>query len=249
MTAFIAILGLAIGSFLNALAYRAQNGRPIIGRSFCPHCKHQLYWWHLVPVASFFALRGRCHFCKEKISRQYPLIELLTALSFFSLAWFNGYLTRQPLLLTVNLLLVSLLIFIALYDFKTYFILDAAVISGVALSLILAFYRHTLFESALSALGFALILGSIYLISRGKWLGLGDVKLSFFLGLLAGNLSLVVLLFASWIGTFIGLGLIIFKKANLKTQMPFGTLLSAAAILVMIFERNLEELINFLFRL
>src|SRR5690348_3301805 len=80
---FAAILGLIVGSFLNAWLYRLHAGESVVrGRSHCPHCHHELSALDLVPVLSFVWLRGRCRYCHAPISWQYPAVEALTALSF-----------------------------------------------------------------------------------------------------------------------------------------------------------------------
>lgn len=75
--------GLFIGSFLNCVIYRLEQGKSFLkGRSYCPHCKHQLFWQDLIPVLSFFILRGKCRYCQKSISWQYPLVELATGIIF-----------------------------------------------------------------------------------------------------------------------------------------------------------------------
>ena len=81
----IIIFGLVIGSFLNAFIYRLNIKKSVFkGQSFCPHCRHQLAPYDLIPVLSFIFLRGSCRYCHKKISWQYPLVELATALSFLA---------------------------------------------------------------------------------------------------------------------------------------------------------------------
>src|ERR1700733_9360461 len=77
------ILGLIIGSFLNCVTYRIEQESSFLkGRSYCPNCKHTLAWYDLVPVFSFLWLGGKCRYCHQKISWQYPLVEIATALLF-----------------------------------------------------------------------------------------------------------------------------------------------------------------------
>lgn len=80
---FVLIIGLCIGSFLNVVILRTISGESIIfPASKCPKCQHPLKWWHNIPVISFIILKGKCGFCKEKISIQYPIIEIITSLAF-----------------------------------------------------------------------------------------------------------------------------------------------------------------------
>jgi prepilin signal peptidase PulO-like enzyme (type II secretory pathway) len=80
---FVFAFGLCIGSFLNCLIYRMENKKSVAGRSFCPKCKKELAWFDLFPVLSFVFLQGKCRNCKQKISWQYPLVELATGIIFF----------------------------------------------------------------------------------------------------------------------------------------------------------------------
>ena len=80
---FVFAFGLAVGSFLNVVIYRLEKDESAFkGRSYCPHCKHQLAWKDLIPVASFLMLGGKCRYCGGRISLQYPLVELGTAMLF-----------------------------------------------------------------------------------------------------------------------------------------------------------------------
>jgi len=79
---FIFFFGLIIGSFLNCLIWRLHKAETVLGRSYCPHCQHQLAWYDNVPVLSFVLLLGRCRYCHKKISIQYPLVELVTGVLF-----------------------------------------------------------------------------------------------------------------------------------------------------------------------
>ena len=79
---FIFLFGVSIGSFLNVLIDRLPQERKITGRSVCDYCQHQLSWYDLIPILSFFLLKGRCRYCRKKLSFQYPLVEILTGLMF-----------------------------------------------------------------------------------------------------------------------------------------------------------------------
>lgn len=241
---FLFLIGLSVGSFLNAIAFRIANDRPwITGRSFCPRCGKTLTWWQLIPLLSFIILRGRCFYCKRAISWQYPVIEFLTGLS-FALAYIYS---KEPAALVLNLITITVLMFIALYDFRNFLILDSSVIIGSIIALALAYLKGQTIISVLSGLALALFFYGIYRLSRGTWIGLGDVKLAVFLGILAGPLILATLIIASWVGTLVGVGLILMKKAHLKTELPFGTFLAGSAILVLIFEPYLEAYLTMFF--
>lgn len=209
------LLGLVVGSFLNVVIYRFHTGKSLQGRSRCLSCGHTLSWVCLFPVASYLALRGRCAYCTARISPRYFLVELLTALLFGMVAA-----TTSSLFLTLALLtLVSLLVVILVYDLLHTIIPDEYVIAvtvvavGIgALSIFDAqgayVVREILLRLAGGAVGF-LFFASLWYVSRGRWIGFGDAKLAFPLGLIVswpGVVSMVV--FSFWIGAVISVCLL-----------------------------------------
>jgi len=111
------ILGLIIGSFLNAAIYRLKHGKGIVKtRSFCPNCGHCLGFWDLIPLFSFIFLKGRCRYCGEKISIQYPLVEFLTGSLFLFVFLTVG--VSNLLYITYLLIIFSFLVVILVYDLK-----------------------------------------------------------------------------------------------------------------------------------
>src|SRR3989344_2764332 len=125
---YITGLGLAVGSFLNVVVLWYHTGRTVLGRSSCAACAHKLSWFDLVPLASFVLLRGKCRYCRARISFQYPLVELLTAFLFFLAArqFLAGTLTYASLLHFVTLLLaLPFLVAIVVYDIRHKIIPDA----------------------------------------------------------------------------------------------------------------------------
>ena len=135
---FVFLFGLAIGSFLNCVIYRLEKKQSFLkGRSYCPHCKHILSWQDLIPVFSFLILRGKCRYCRKKISLQYPLVELATGSLFLLIfIYFNNLLvTRYWLLVTGYwLLITSFLIIIFVYDLKHYIIPDKVIYLAIAIA-------------------------------------------------------------------------------------------------------------------
>jgi len=233
-----------------------SQGRPrrkafgfLRGKSFCPHCKHTLGWQDLVPIFSFLALKGKCRYCQKKISWQYPLVEIATGLLFLLI--FNFQLTENSSLLAnrelfsvlsfQNLLAISFffllssfLIIVFVYDLKHYIIPDKIIFPAIAIVLIYNFFQlianryplSTVLNNLYAALGAAGFFLLIVLISRGKWMGIGDIKLAFFMGLFLGYPGILVALFSAFlIGAIIGVGLIMLKKKGLKSEVPFGPFL------------------------
>ncbi|MBU3942406.1 prepilin peptidase [Patescibacteria group bacterium] len=228
---FVFILGLFIGSFLNCFVYRLHEKEPFVtGRSFCPKCRHNLSWLDLVPVFSFLFLKGKCRYCQKKISIQYPLAELLTALIFFLV--FTYY--------SINLfwlVITSFLIIIFIYDLKYFLIPDSVLFIAIFLTLFYLIISPVLIAgylwAALGASGFFL---AIYLISRGKWIGFGDVKLAILMGLLVGFPNILIALFSAFLlGAIVGLGLISLKKKTLKSEVPFGPFLIIGIYIALFF--------------
>lgn len=223
----IFLFGLAIGSFLNCLIHRLQTGESFfIGRSYCPHCKHQLNWFDLMPVLSFFILQGRCRYCQKKISWQYPLVEIATGLLFLLI--FNFQL---PIF---NFIIAPLLIIIFVYDLKHYIIPDKIIYPAVVIAAIFNFTNW------LSALGAAVFFLAIVLVSRGKWMGVGDIKLGFLMGLVLGFPNILVALFLAFMmGAIIGIGLIVASKKTLKSEVPFGPFLVSATFIALFYGQQI----------
>ncbi|MBU2564297.1 prepilin peptidase [Patescibacteria group bacterium] len=234
------ILGLIIGSFLNVVIFRL-NKKSLKGRSHCIFCKKKLHWHELIPLFSFFLLKGKCKKCKKKISIQYPLVEFFTGLIFvlISLKTFN--LDIFSILITFFwFIFASFLIVIFVYDLKHYLVADKVIYPAIFIALIyilfLFLFSNGLFPSLVfSYLVSGLIGGGFFLIivliSKEKWMGMGDVKIGVFIGLILGiQLLLVALFLAFVIGAIISLILIFLNKKGLKSEIPFGPFLTGACL-------------------
>jgi len=263
---FIFLLGLGVGSFLNCVIYRLEKKESFLfGRSYCPHCKHNLGFFDLIPLLSFFILRGKCRYCQKPISWQYPLVEIFTGLLFllifnFQSPIFNQFsiFNFQHLLVTGYWLLVTcFLIIIFVYDLKHYIIPDKVIYPAILVSGIwyfvssIFFHSYTRYEilnTIYSALGAGLFFFLIVLISRGKWMGVGDIKLAFLMGLLLGFPKILVALFSAFLfGAIIGIGLIILKKKTIKSEVPFGPFLVTGTFIAIFFGENvINWYLNFL---
>ena len=246
------VFGLAAGSFLNCAVYRLELeqgfARPpagrakasfFSGRSFCPCCGRRLSWRDLVPVLSFVILGKKCRHCEKPISWQYPSVELgtgaLFTLVFSSQLPISGF--RDLLALAYYLAAACFLVIVFVYDLKHYVIPDKVVYPAIAMAAVynLQFAVSGEFQIfKFSILGAALASGfflAVFLMSRGKWMGFGDVKLAFFMGLLLGWPEILAALFmAFFIGAIIGAGLVLSGKKALKSEVPFGPFLAAAAL-------------------
>jgi prepilin signal peptidase PulO-like enzyme (type II secretory pathway) len=237
------IFGLIVGSFINALAYRLANGLPWVNeRSHCVSCKQEIKAWDLVPVLSFLVLRGRCRHCGEKISLQYPIVELLTAVSFFLVGQINGFLFSWTLV--YQLIFVSAFVFIALYDYQNFLILDVVIFPLIIFAVIWnlgldIFSQNTIISwhsQFVDGLKGALVAGGFFAlqfaISKGRWIGFGDVKYGLALGLFFGfHLTLVCLFLAYILGSLVGGVLLAQAKKRMDSKIAFGTFLSLSAII------------------
>ncbi len=227
----ILALGLCIGSFLNCVIYRLEKNVSFVkGRSYCPNCKHQLIWLDLVPVFSFLFLGGKCRYCRQKISIEYPIVEIVTSLLFllifkyqFSSINFEGIIT-----ILFWWYVASSLVVIFVYDLKYCLIPDSVLFPAIAITFLyqLFFHFHLLLNYGLATViapGFFL---AIFLVSKGKWMGFGDVKLAILLGLLLGFPNILVGLFlAFFFGAIIGVLLLWLNKKGLKSEIPFAPFL------------------------
>lgn len=252
------VLGAAIGSFLNVIIIRLKTRESILKvRSHCPFCKKKLIWHELIPIVSFLLQKGRCRHCKKRISLQYPLVELAAGL-LFVLVWnFSAIGETSPLwggqfLISVIfwLFVISCLIIIFVYDLKhsiipNKVIYPAILVSGIWYLVSGIFIQNTKYEILNTFLA-AIIAGafflSIVLISRGKWMGMGDAKMAVFMGLVLGwpNILLAFLI-AFFSGAVISGILIALKKKTLKSQIPFGPFLSAATMLTILYGDRLID--------
>lgn len=257
---FVFSFGLIIGSFLNSIIYRLSLPQKIKARrSFCPHCGHPLQWKDLIPLFSFLILRGRCRYCQKPISWQYPLVEFATGILFLLITNYQlSAATYQPNLefffREFFLLLIScFLLIIFVYDLRHFIIPDQIIYPAIAITFLyqllgafdfrvldssFKFQTSNLINPLFSALLALVFFFAIFLISRGKWLGFGDVKLAFLMGLFLGFPEiLAALFFAFSIGAIIGLGLIISKKKHLQSKIPFGPFLVTGTFIALFWGR------------
>jgi len=257
------VVGLALGSFVNALVWRVHEQSKkkksdkrlsvINGRSMCVHCKHLLAWYDLIPLLSWLWLRGRCRHCKKSISAQYPVVELLAGLVFAGsyLFWPDTvHLQGQWLLLSAWLISSVGLLALAVYDVRwmllpnriLYPTLAAAFAGRLAY---LAAYQdkkfHGLIMWVLSIVISSGFFFALFMISKGRWIGYGDVRL----GLITGTLladpqkSLAMLFLASLLGSLVMTPALASKHKTLASRLPFGPFLITATAILVVFGDSL----------
>lgn len=247
------VFGLAIGSFVNAGVYRSRNGGSwFFDRSKCPKCGHVLFWFELIPLLSFVIQRGRCRACKQKISWQYPIVELISGLLFIFI-YYQFSLLRQGFggqaifnfQLWYPLFVFSALLFIFIFDLKYYIIPNRVLYPLIAAVLLYNLFSFNFSENAGYFLAAALAAGfflALYLVSRGAWIGFGDVKFGVFMGLFVGLPNILAALFLSYlIGAAIGSILLLSGNKSLKSQVPFGPFLITGTFIAYFYGK---EIIN-----
>ncbi len=247
------LFGLAVGSFLNVVIYRLPRDLGFVrGRSFCPKCKHKISWFDNVPLLSFVILKGRCRFCHSPISWRYPLVELTTALLTFQIfnlqfSIYNQFSIFQFLNLILTLILFWGLIAVFFIDLEHQIIPDE-IISPLIIIFLLKVLLTGNWSCLLTAISSFLFFYLIFLITKGKGMGFGDVKLAFLMGLVLGFPKIIVAFYLAFLtGAFLGIILIIVGKAKLKQKIAFGPfLVSATAIAYLWGEKVIEKIMAFL---
>ena len=265
------VVGLSLGSFVNALVWRlhaqaelagrkkrpsqSESDRLSItkGRSMCMHCKHELAAKDLVPVLSWVYLRGRCRYCRAPIDDT-PVAELLVAtlLVLSYLSWPLGTERDASFIVLFGLwsLVVTGLVALAIYDSKWFLLPDRIVWPvtwlAAAFALVHALAVGDIARMIWALGGGATLSGIFWLmskVSKGTWIGWGDVKLGLSLGIIAGSplMALLVLFIASVSGTLVTVPQILRGQEGLRTSLPFGPHLIAAAVLVFLYGSSIFQ--------
>lgn len=233
-------LGASVGSFINVLVGRFGKEKKInlSGRSRCDSCRRQLAWWENLPIISFFLLRGRCRTCHSPIPWEYPVVELATGLIYFLIFNFQFSIFKQFFL---ALIVATLLIIIFLFDFHYQIIPDWTVILLVFLAISYHFPSANLLTGVITA-GFFFLL---HLITRGRGMGLGDVKFSFFMGIFLGWPRIVLALYLAFLtGAIVGVILVLGKKKKFGQQIAFGPFLVLSTFIAWFGGNQLIDQIN-----
>lgn len=258
----IFILGTVVGSFLNALIWRLSVGETVLrGRSYCTSCRHPLSSSDLIPLVSFFLLRRKCRYCRAKISWRYPLIEasagivFVLAYSAFLQSAPDGLLQavivgehgRAMAILLRNWFFASVLLALFYYDMRWSLLPDKitlpAIIIGLAIQLVL--YPQTFLFIVLAAFAGAGFFLAQYLLSRGAWVGGGDIRLGALMGVMLGWPGILLALFIAYIvGAIIALALLALKLKTRKSEIPFGPFLAGATFAVLLYGEHLMAAIR-----
>lgn len=236
-----AIFGLQIGSFMNVVIWRVPRGLSLIRPgSSCPSCGRFLRWYENIPLGSFLFLRGRCSGCDSAISVQYPLIELSNMVGYFVIfLWFHGVVFAIVLALFFSTLLV-----ISLIDVQTrkiprkilYFVAPLILI-GLTFDSIKQYGSITHLEHPLEGAFLSLVIFGAIHLAKPKAMGMGDVRLAAFIGLVLGYLSFGAVfdfIYGSFVlGAVFGIGYALFKSKTLRATIPFGPFMSMSAVVAL----------------
>lgn len=258
--AFIFVFGLAIGSFLNVCILRIPEGKSIVlPASACPKCGNAIRAYDNIPVVSYALLRGKCRACKTPISWMYPVVELLTGALFLA-CWLAFGLTPLALKWAAFSAIMVVLVFT---DLRERILPDVVNYTGFAIGLAISLFTPPADGTALwlsnkvfafppptpavslidallgAALGSALlwIVGEAYFRMRAReGMGLGDVKMMLMAGAFLGvKRTFLTIFVGSILGSLIGVAFILAKRKGTDYELPFGSFLGAAAILVVFF--------------
>lgn len=265
----VGFLGLCVGSFLNVLILRLPKNKKITGRSYCLYCKKKLRWYELVPVFSYIFLRGKCYSCKKKISLEYTLVEVLTALFFIFITWqISNLAMKQFSNEAMNLIFwfffSSILIVIFFTDLKYYIVPDKIIFPAIGLAILYQIFNIFNFDflaedwfisggkfqtfkpfliSLLTGFCASLFFFFLVLITKGKGMGFGDVKIAGFMGVLLSFPNIIVALaLAFFSGSVVGLILVAMKKKTMKSEVPFGCFLAPSTFIAFFWGSQLISL-------
>lgn len=245
-TLFIFIIGLFIGSFLNVIADRLHRNETFLkGRSHCENCNHPLSFFDLIPLFSFLYLGAKCRYCKIKLSWYYPFSEILTGTLFVITYITIGY--TSLVLLVFYLFIISCMTIIFLSDIKFGIIPDKVVYPALVVTLFFHILIHVNFLSQFifSALGAGAFFFLLFLITKGKGMGFGDVKFALLMGLLLGFPAIIYALYIAFLtGAFVSLILIMWGKKHVKSTVPFGPFLVLGTLAALFFLNQVEILVK-----
>lgn len=252
----LGILGLIIGSFLTSLTY--QIAKPnfswakLVRRSKCPKCAHEIIWHDNIPLLSYLVLGGKCRLCKKPISKRYPLLEALTALIFIIIFLLADTRVIREFMgefgLPYLLFLAVGMLALAVVDLEHQIIPDKLLLPIlifhflilIFLSLSPTLFVHFFWASLASCFFLALVL-----VTRGRGMGLGDVKLSFLVGLIVGPVVWLAIFLAFIAGAIIGLFLVFVGQARFGKPIPFGPFLVLGTLLVLLFGEKIVQILAF----
>jgi len=245
------MFGTVLGSFANSIAYRIKYNKPIaLDRSECPKCHNKIAFYDLIPIVSFFILRGKCRHCKQKISWHYPLIEFLSGiyLTIICILYTNGDFDSWELLIyiafgiTLFIIIVSDILYLEIPNSMQ------IIIILIAISRIFIDKENAIpfFVSAIFAAG---LFYFVFKITGSNKMGLGDVKLAFGLGLFFGFFQFIwIVVISSLAGILLGIAISQLNKLEIrKVKVPYGSVITLTSLLFFIasFSPSISNYLNY----
>ncbi len=231
--AILAVLGLAVGSFLNVCIHRLPRGQSLNSPpSRCPHCDYRLGWLDNIPVVSYALLGGRCRKCRARISVRYPIVELVT----MGLFLLHGAVFGWTALVIPRLVFACAMVVLFAIDLEHQLLPNAITLPGIAVGLIASSVLPPGIIDALIGVlvggGVLWLIGEAYFRYSGhEGMGGGDVKMLAMIGAFLGwKLVLVTLVLSSVLGSIIGMIVIAARKGGMKYALPYGTFLALGAL-------------------
>lgn len=228
-----ALLGLAVGSFLNVCIHRVPRGGSIASPpSQCPGCGYRLHWYDNVPVLSYLLLRGRCRGCRAPISIRYPMVEIVTMALFVLHLYVFGW----TALMAVRLVFASALVVLFAIDLEHHLLPNVITLPGIVAGLVAStMLPPGVWDALLGTIlggGVLWLIGEAYYRYAGQeGMGGGDVKMLAMVGAFLGwKLVLVTLVLSSVAGSLIGLLVIAVRRGGMKYALPYGTFLALGAL-------------------
>lgn len=246
LSVFVFLTGVVVGSFFNAVVWRYRRRERITARhSVCVHCRHRLSALDLVPLFSYLFLRGRCRYCHRSIPWSYPVVEVFTGL--VVLLPLSVYGLSVPFFVCAVFALFLELLF--LLDLRYSILPDEITVPAFLVAILVALalgreFREVLFGGILGA-GF---FGLQYLLSHGRWIGGGDIRLGAVMGVALGLKGVsLALFFAYCFGALVGVLLLASHQKGWKSHVPFGTFLTASTYVVLLIEAATDSWVTNLF--
>lgn len=251
---------------MNVLVDRGERKESLLGSSHCDFCKKELRWFENIPVLGYFFVGGKCSKCKKKLSLQYPIVEFCVGLLFLAVGFktnsIPGTIIETGTLFETGYFLgvIFILSAIFLWDVKYMIIPDKLVISGVVITALYSVAQYLssscsifsvscfLTENVIGSLLVGGFFYALFAVSRGRWIGGGDVKIGFWLGFLIGWKHVYPFLLVTYvIGAIIALILVKKSKKGWKSQIPFGPFLVVSSLIFLFFGEKLLYLYKILF--
>lgn len=243
----IFVFGLCFGSFVNMLVYRTAINYKLKkekidvkskNRSFCDFCKRQLSWHENIPVLSWIIQKGKTRCCQKKLPIAYPIVEILMGILFvlnFYFLTLNKFLVlnfQNILIFILSFAIIMFLVFSTVFDLKYMILPDFSTVILTVIGFVLIGYGaingqvNLFWQNLITGIIVTLFFLFLHLVTKGKGMGMGDVKLVFFIGLFLGWQKTIVAMYMAFIaGAIVGIFLMAFKKLSRKAEIPFGPFL------------------------